>query len=251
MATFSAKGAQNCLSTELRTPCSWQPLSGRSEDFQHFRSLIRYALRGEREFAYETPNLWPDCHRSHSCPAAAQDADRFDGPFVGSQLGWQQDRRTATTSAVPPTTSRVIGDGLVYGGQLGYDANLGGIVIGVEGSITGRTGSNSSAALDFETGRTVNVTGRAGFLASSNSLLYARGGYSNTRISVTNPAGASENRDGFTLGAGFERSLTDSISARIEYAYSDYGSDALPGIGGPVEIKYRRHGIITGINFRF
>ena len=81
-----------------------------------------------------------------AAPAAAQDADRFDGPFVGSQLGWQQDRRTATTSAVPPATSRVKGDGLVYGGQLGYDANLGGIVIGVEGSITGRTGSNSSAA---------------------------------------------------------------------------------------------------------
>ena len=186
-----------------------------------------------------------------AAPAAARDADSFDGPFAGVQLGWQQDRRSATTSLVPPTTTRVKGDGLVYGGQLGYDANLGSVVIGVEGSITGRTGSNNSAALDLETGRTINVTGRAGFLVSSNSLLYARGGYSNARFSITNPAGNSENRDGYTFGAGYERSLTDSIFARIEYAFSDYGSDALPGLGGPVDIKYRRHGVTAGINLRF
>jgi hypothetical protein len=30
-----------------------------------------------------------------TAPAAAQEATKFDGPFVGVQLGWQQDRRSA------------------------------------------------------------------------------------------------------------------------------------------------------------
>jgi len=186
-----------------------------------------------------------------TAPAAAQETTIFDGPFVGVQLGWQQDRRSATTSLVPPTTTRVTGDGLVYGGQVGYDANIGGAVLGLEGSITGRSGNSGSAALDFETDRTINVTARAGLLVSPESLLYTRGGYSNARFSLTNPAGHSESRNGYTLGAGYERSLTDKISARIEYAYSNYGSDTLPGIGGPVDINYRRHGITAGFNLRF
>jgi outer membrane immunogenic protein len=186
-----------------------------------------------------------------TAPAAAQEATKFDGPFVGVQLGWQQDRRSATTSAVPPSTTRVTGDGLVYGGQVGYDANIGGAVLGIEGSITGRTGNNGSVALDFENGRTINSTARAGLMVSPESLLYARGGYSNARVLLTNPAGNSESRDGYTLGVGYERSLTDNISARIEYAYSNYGSDTLPGIGGAVDINYHRHGITAGFNLRF
>ena len=186
-----------------------------------------------------------------TAPATAQETTIFDGPFVGVQLGWQQDRRSATTSLVPPTTTRVTGDGLVYGGQVGYDANIGGAVLGLEGSITGRSGNSGSAALDFETDRTINVTARAGLLVSPESLLYTRGGYSNARFSLTNPAGNSESRNGYTLGAGYERSLTDKISARIEYAYSNYGSDTLPGMGGPVDINYRRHGITAGFNLRF
>ena len=186
-----------------------------------------------------------------TAPAAVQETTIFDGPFVGVQVGWQQDRRSATTSLVPPTTTRVTGDGLVYGGQLGYDANIGGAVLGVEGSIIGRTGSNGSAALDIETGRTINVTARAGLLVSPESLLYARGGYSNARFSITSPAGNSESRDGYTLGAGYERSLSDTMSARIEYSYSNYGSDTLPGMGGPVVLNYRRHGVTAGFNLRF
>ena len=186
-----------------------------------------------------------------TAPAAAQETTIFDGPFVGVQLGWQQDRRSATTSLVPPTTTRVTGDGLVYGGQVGYDANIGGAVLGLEGSITGRSGNSGSAALDFETDRTINVTARAGLLVSPESLLYTRGGYSNARFSLTNPAGNSESRNGYTLGAGYERSLTDKISARIEYAYSNHGSSSLPGMGGPVVINDRRHGVTTGFNLRF
>ncbi|MEI6484910.1 MAG: outer membrane beta-barrel protein [Sphingomonadales bacterium] len=183
-------------------------------------------------------------------PAMAQTAPdtsrNFNGAFVGGQLGWQQDRQSLTDLASPPNTLRAKGSGLLYGGQIGYDFNLGGAVIGIETSLTGRTGSNSFPTFDLEPGRTVNVTGRAGVLVTPEGLLYARGGYSNARFSI--PNGPRENRDGYTIGAGYEQKLTQNISARIEYNYSDYGNDTLPGNGS---LNYHRHAVTTGLNFRF
>lgn len=185
-------------------------------------------------------------------PAGAQTVEKnFNGAFVGGQIGWQQDRQSLTTSSVPPTTTRAKGDGFAYGGQLGYDLNLGGGVIGIETSLTGRTGRNQFTTFDLDPGRTINVTARAGILVSPDALLYARGGYSNARFSITNPTGPSENRGGYTVGAGFEKMLSQNVSARVEYNYGDYGNDTLPGAGGPSHLNYHRHAVMTGVNFRF
>jgi outer membrane immunogenic protein len=187
-----------------------------------------------------------------AAPAAAQEAKNFNGPFVGVQLGWQQDRQSLTTSTVPPTTTRSSGDGFAYGGQAGYDVQLGSsAVLGVEASITGRTGSNRFPTFDLEAGRTINATARAGWLITPEGLLYARGGYSNARFNIQGPAGASETRDGYLVGAGYEHMLARIVSARVEYNYSDYGNDTLPGIGGGARLNYHRHAVMTGVNFRF
>lgn len=182
---------------------------------------------------------------------AADDEKTFNGPFVGVQLGWQQDRQSLTTGTVPPVTTRAKGDGLAYGGQIGYDFQVGKAVLGVETSLTGRTGRTDFTAFDVEQGRTINVSGRAGWLITPQGLLYARGGYSNARFSITNPAGPAENRDGYLVGAGYEHKLGRNVSARIEYNYADYGNDRLPGIGSGSTLNYHRHAVMTGVNFRF
>lgn len=186
-----------------------------------------------------------------AAPALAQDAPNFNGPYVGVQLGWQQDRQSLTTGTVPPATARAKGDGFAYGGQIGYDFNLGSAVVGIETSLTGRTGTNRFPTFDLEAGRTINVTGRAGFLVTPEGLLYARGGYSNARFTIVNPVGPAETRDGWTVGAGYEHVLGRNVSARLEYNYADYGDDLLPGIGGGSRLNYHRHAVMTGLNFRF
>jgi outer membrane immunogenic protein len=191
-----------------------------------------------------------------AAPALAADGEKsFQGPFIGGQFGWQQDRQSLTAGTVPPATSRANSDGFAYGGQIGYDFQIGKAVLGAETSLTGRTGQTRFTGFDVEQGRTINVTARAGWLITPEGLLYARGGYSNARYTATNNilrlADVSENRDGYLVGAGYEHKLSRNVSARLEYNYSDYGNDNLVGIGGPATLNYHRHAVMTGVNFRF
>ncbi len=107
-------------------------------------------------------------------------------------------------------------------------------------------------------GRTVNATGRLGFVfPSTGGLGYIRGGYSNARILLTDPvARTGYNRDGYTVGAGYEQPIARHVSARLEYDYSDYGhGDASAsavdyGLAGGTE-RLHRNAITAGLNFHF
>jgi len=61
-------------------------------------------------------------------------------------------------------------------------------------------------------------------------------------VSPTGTRSVSEDRDGWLVGGGLERILTDHISARLEYRYFDLGEG-----GG----RYERHHLLTGITYRF
>lgn len=62
---------------------------------------------------------------------------------------------------------------------------------------------------------------------------------------VTDTAGArysKESIDGYSIGGGVERALSDRISARLEYRYSDLGgSDA----------KFQQHQALVGVAYHF
>lgn len=194
-------------------------------------------------------------------PALAQDTpDSFSGPYVGVQLGWQQDVQTLrTTTGTVQTSDSLKSDGFNYGGQLGYDLRLAPkVVAGGEFAVTGRTGSDDlGGGTRLGIGRTFNVTARLGYLLSPADLLYVRGGYSNTLFDIRDGGvRISETRDGYTVGAGVEHQLTRRVSARLEYNYSNYGRDDLPFLADALgtdraSINYRRHAVTAGINYRF
>lgn len=185
-------------------------------------------------------------------PALAQTADNaFNGPFVGVQAGWQQDKLNVDVNNIDFSAKS---DGFAYGGQIGYDFRAGtSVVVGLEAALTGRSGDASIAGFDISTGRTINVTGRLGYLVDPQGLLYARGGYSNARFSADDGFdGGSINRDGYTIGAGYERMLGTNVSARLEYNYSNFGSEnAVDDFNNQAEVEFDRHAITAGLNFRF
>lgn len=120
----------------------------------------------------------------------------FNGPFVGIQGGWQQDRgrfETIDNAGLLGSGGRN-GSGVGFGVQAGADIRvLPSIVIGGEAAFTGRTGGD-----DFTDGngdffrlrakRTIDITGRVGFVlpGERGGLVYARGGYANARFDLDN-----------------------------------------------------------------
>lgn len=186
-----------------------------------------------------------------AAPAFAQPAEPFNGAYVGVQGGWQQDRQTLEIGNARATQSK---DGVNFGGQIGYDFKLTpSVVAGVEVALTGRTGESfiddGTTVYRLTQGRTISTTARLGVLTDPQGLLYARGGYSNARFNLDDGGlTLSGNRDGWTLGAGYERALTQNVSARLEYGYSDFGRDRLTAAA---DLKYRRHAVTAGVNLRF
>ena len=191
-------------------------------------------------------------------------AESFDGPFIGVQGGWQQDRTKPSTidnRIAGPTSDN--NSAFTYGAQLGYDRKITPqIVLGGEVSLTDQTKNTdvsdalrNNYRLNF--GRTVNATARVGYLVTPDTLVYARGGYSNARFDLRDTIGSgAQNRDGYTVGAGVERAITSSVSARLEYDYSDYGKkgfrDVAYDVGADsVRGGYRRNAVTAGLNYHF
>src|SRR6185312_7058977 len=67
---------------------------------------------------------------------------------------------------------------------------------------------------------------------------------------------AKETRNGWTVGAGLEYSITKNLTSTFEYDYYDFGSRAVqfvdqfaPASTGSLESKQRIHAIKFGLNY--
>ncbi|MDF2382983.1 porin family protein [Nostoc ellipsosporum NOK] len=184
-----------------------------------------------------------------AAPAFAQSTDSgFTGPRAEAVVGWDH---------VKPSGSGVKGaDGVLYGGQIGYDFQAGNAVFGVEGEATGSTAKRTDTSVlvagdraRISTGRDLYVGARVGFTVGGNALIYAKGGYTNAKfdsryVSGTTNVSTSDNADGWRLGAGAEVKLNDKVYLKGEYRYSKYNND-------DAGIDAKRHQVLAGVGVRF
>ncbi|RKF19200.1 porin family protein [Altericroceibacterium spongiae] len=201
-----------------------------------------------------------------SAPAMAQTAqENFSGPRVEGLLGWDESK---PGSSVDGDSDASI-DGLGYGGGIGYDyATPSGFVVGVEGEITGSTADNKDNTYEndvfglgeVETGRDLYAGIRAGYAVTPNTLVYAKGGYTNARYKLLGTDGSNEfndhlDLDGWRVGAGVEQALSPNTFAKIEYRYSNYekgefDADDLPE-SDRFDVDSDRHQVMVGFGYRF
>jgi outer membrane immunogenic protein len=180
--------------------------------------------------------------------SGAAQAQNFDGPFVGAQAGWVQNKVENPTTGLGTAPIDQSKDSVFLGGYAGYDKKFGKIVLGTElGLGIGTSDTVRSGTISVDPKRSFDWTARAGYLVTPETLVYARGGYANERVrtaltTAAGPQADSEDRDGWLLGGGVERKLTSNLSARLEYRYADLSD----GDG-----TYDRHQVLTGITFRF
>jgi outer membrane immunogenic protein len=180
-------------------------------------------------------------------PATAM-AQNFEGPYVGAQIGWNQDKANLPNGATATVQKR---DALVGGIYAGYDHEVAkNVVLGVEtglqaGSEDQIIGAGNAYTIDQR--YSFDISARAGYVINNDTLVYARGGYTNSRVRLTDSTAGlstqdSRNLDGWFVGGGVERKLLTNVSARLEYRYHQYDLD-----NGQID----RHQVLAGISYRF
>lgn len=193
-------------------------------------------------------------------PAMAQDSAPFTGIRVEGVVGYD-----AITAGGDDVDDGI--EGINYGIGVGFDFDMGGVVLGIEGELT-----ESEANTDFndtidgaaflgniDIGRDVYIGGRVGFRAGASTLVYAKAGYTNTTVesAFTGNGGAADfeaSVDGYRLGAGIEQMLGRNFFLKAEYRYSNYSGlrfdDAIFG-DDDIEIDLDRHQGVVGVGVRF
>lgn len=199
-------------------------------------------------------------------PAQTRDDATFTGPRAGVILGY--DKLQPGRGPNSDIDSNRKADGLTYGGDVGYDAAFHGVVVGVEGEITGSTADVSNAptsagALGYgrvKEGRDLYAGARLGYVVAPKTMIYAKGGYTNARLDLTAnngtvTTGNHYNLDGYRVGAGVEQKIGHTTYAKVEYRYSNYGDARLEYANGTntnnFDVNTDRHQVVVGLGVRF
>lgn len=180
-------------------------------------------------------------------PAAVQaaPANNWTGFYLGvlGGYGWA----TADTDAV----GDIDANGFDIGGYGGANWQWGNFVVGAEGDILFPWRDETNGGIKADQGLNGSLRARAG-IALDRFLLYGTAGLAGTDLELSSAAG-KDNQDlwGWTAGAGVEGLITDNITARVEYRFTDYGSENfnLGGVG--VESGLTTNTIHGGVGIKF
>jgi outer membrane immunogenic protein len=139
--------------------------------------------------------------------------------WSGGYVGGYGEYKWGEFSAVPAQNADGFGGG-VYGG---YNWQSDNIVYGAEADL-GFSGADCRWRSDRQAGLQRFAAGTDG-LDINPFMIYATGGVAATNAKLTNAAGSDSNTHvGWTAGTGAEAFVTENITTRIEYRYTDYQS---------------------------
>jgi outer membrane immunogenic protein len=81
-------------------------------------------------------------------------------------------------------------------------------------------------------------------------LLYATAGGAAKNLEVSGPLGSDDNTMlGWTAGAGADIKITEQVFGRVEYRYTDFGSDSFGSTGTDVSDTDNR--VLFGLGMKF
>ncbi|WP_068074144.1 outer membrane protein [Novosphingobium lentum] len=207
-------------------------------------------------------------------PAMAQGApddagSTFTGPRVGAIIGYDKSKSGSSVDNDALRDRDQSIDGLLYGGDIGYDVPLGqNLRLGAEAELTGSTAkvNNAVNAASFnlgrvKAGRDIYAGARLGYVISPRTMLYVKGGYTNARYNLLGTDGTTNlnqrlDTDGYRVGAGAEMALSRNAYAKVEYRYSNYRRAEFDFNGQtPDSSRFRidtdRHQVVVGAGVRF
>lgn len=190
----------------------------------------------------------------------AAPAFTWTGFYVGAHGGYAWGESTGY--AFFPGSLKADTDGGFGGLQVGYNQQLGNVVLGLEadasyGDISGNFSVPPGGTISGKIDWMGTIRARAGY-AFGNFLPYVTGGvaWANNQVKISS-GGTSISQDkvhtGWALGAGVEYAITNHISAKVEYLYADLGREAYFTDFAPGGVNFDGHiqTVKAGLNYRF
>jgi outer membrane immunogenic protein len=154
----------------------------------------------------------------------------WSGLYMGVQLGYAGGNTEANSGPTGGFNQAYDykSSGWLGGAHAGYNFQNGNLVYGLEADLekSGQNG-NGVGSLGFPHSTDIawqgSLRGRLG-LAFDRTLVYGTAGWAFGDVKVDKGfASYSDVRNGWTAGVGVEHMLTNNLSARIEYRYTDFG----------------------------
>ncbi len=206
-------------------------------------------------------------------------AFNWTGAYAGAQIGFLDSDLSLNGENLNNnnlmSSSAIDASGLVGGVYGGYNWHrAGNMVFGVEGEVNFSDADKSGPGfpgpsfgflrngIKSEVDYTAALRGRVGY-AMDRTLLYVSAGVAvadisldGTAIGGSGPFNITETMTGWTIGAGVEHAFTQNWVGRLDYRYSDLGSnsfDFVSGGGDPhrFNLDAKTHEIKVGVSYKF
>jgi outer membrane immunogenic protein len=165
------------------------------------------------------------------------------GAYAGGTASWQRGDFQRQGDA----KANGMGGGL-YGG---YNMQNGQLVYGGEADLNYSGVDSKHNGLTAKQGLNGSIRGRVG-VDLNPVLVYGTAGVALGNAKLSTPAGSDDKTlVGWTAGVGAETFVTDNITARAEYRYTDYGSKDFRAGGSTISSGYDEHSVKLGMGVKF
>jgi len=196
--------------------------------------------------AADAVNEVPQAPVSYDQPAPVKD---WSGAYLGGTVNYDWGRFSSSNDG---RDAKGAGGGL-YGG---YNWQNGQIVYGAEADVNmgderGSAGTVAGRSVEGKQGVNGSLRGRVGY-DMNPFLLYGTAGLAVSDNKVRDGVNKdSATALGYTVGAGVEAMVTDNITARVEYRYTDY-QDKDFNVGGTTYSRgFDDQSVKVGIGMKF
>jgi outer membrane immunogenic protein len=174
---------------------------------------------------------------------------RWNGFYLGLTYGYATGWTDVANGGSAFDIDMTGGNGTVFAG---YNWQLGNAVAGLEADIGIGNYGGSENDVSGEINSFGSIRGRLGYLLTPSFLLYGTAGfaYGDFDFSVNGDT-QSELFTGYQVGAGTELKFSEPWALKLEYVYTDFGSETLShnGIANTYEPDF--HTVRAGLSYKF
>ena len=195
-------------------------------------------------------------------PAVVADTFSWTGGYIGLNAGYAGGKNKFNGYDNFAVSAKDNASGFLGGIQAGYNWQFDQTIVGIETDFQG-AGLKSKAEVftgtsSFGAEAKVNWFGttrvRLGYTPVDRFMVYATGGVAYGKIKASAfDFSQSDTKVGYTVGAGAEYAVTNNVTLKTEYLYTDLGKLKLDDVNGVRfgEVKAPFHTVRVGVNYKF